>query len=234
MMPKSENPELLVIFLYDIRVKSVYFRRGVKVGKHMSMDRIEIIQKVASQLAAHPNATLPIIAERLGTTEQIIENALHEIEGLSFQEFRANRRLEQAFKQLGEISIAANGPWETIRARRRLTIPKATVRFKTRSFWARKADYSVQFPLVDISRDGLAWLADQDPSPKKRVSLLLNLPGEEGALQIEGHVVYAVATGIAGFRYRIGVQFLPFSEKRGHNTLKALNALIRIEETYAP
>jgi len=60
---------------------------------------------------------LPIIAERLGMTEQAIENALHEIEGLSFQEFRATDA-GTSIQQLGEISIAANGPWEAIRARR--------------------------------------------------------------------------------------------------------------------
>ncbi len=200
--------------------------------KPMGIDQTEIIQKVASQLAAHPNATLPIIAERLGTTEQAIENAINEIEGVSFQEFRANKQLEQAFKQLGEISIAANGPWESIRVRRRLTIPKATVRFKARGFWTGSTDFSGRCPLVDISRDGLALLADQSLKPQKRISLLLRLPGEEETLQMEGRVVYAVATGIAGFRYRIGVQFLPFSEKKGQNTIKALNALIRIEETF--
>jgi len=200
----------------------------------MSIDRTEIVQKVDSQLAVHPNITLPIIAERLGIKDEAIEKALLEVEGLSFQEFRANRRLEQAFKQLGEISIAANGPWEAIRARRRLNIPKATVKYKIRSFWNRETDYSNQCPLVDISRDGLAFLADQDPGHKKRISMLLKLPGEEGALQIEGRIMYAVATGIAGFRYRVGVQFMAFSERRGCNTLKALDVLTRIEETYSP
>ena len=144
-------------------------RRTAKVGKLMSVDRIEIVQKVASQLAAHPNATLPIIAERLGTTEQIIENTLHEIEGLSFQEFRANRRLEQAFKQLGEISIAANGPWEDNPCAAEVDHTQGYGQdLKPAAFGPEKADYSNQCPLVDISRDGLAWLADQDPRPKKR------------------------------------------------------------------
>ncbi|MBN1568044.1 MAG: PilZ domain-containing protein [Acidobacteria bacterium] len=198
------------------------------------MDRTEIVQKVASQLSAHPNAALPIIAERLGTTEREIEDALQEMEGLSFQEFRTNSRLEQAFKQLGELSIAANGPWEIVRARRRLAIPKATVRYKILSFWGRKGDYSGPCPLVDISKDGLALLADQDANPMKLLSLILKLPGEEETLEIKGRVVYAVATGIAGFRYRIGVRFLPFSEKRSCNPVKALDALTRIEETYTP
>jgi hypothetical protein len=207
---------------------------NAKIGKPMSEDRIEIVQKVNSQLAAHPNATLLIIADRLGTTEQIIEDALREIEGLSFQEFRANKRLEQAFRQLGELSIAANGPWETIRARQRLTIPKATVQYRIHSFWTRKTSFSSRCPLVDISRDGLAFLADQTAEPRKQISLLLKLPGEEETLQLEGQVVYAVATGIAGFRYRIGVLFLPFSKRKSDNTLKALDILTNIEKTYAP
>jgi len=207
---------------------------NAKIGKPMSEERIEIVQKVSSHLAAHPNATLLIIADRLGTTEQIIEDALREIEGLSFQEFRANRRLEQAFMQLGEVSIAVNGPWETIRARRRLTIPKTTVKFKIHRFWPRESGFSNQCPLVDISQDGLALLADQTPRLRKRTSLLLKLPGEEETLQLEGQVAYAVATGIAGFRYRIGVQFLPFSKRKGYNTLRALDILTDIEKSYTP
>jgi hypothetical protein len=80
----------------------------------------------------------------------------------------------------------------------------------------------------------LAFLADQDPGHKKRISMVLKLPGEEGVLQIEGCIMYAVATGIAGFRYRIGVQFMAFSDRKGYNTRKALDVLTRIEETYTP
>jgi hypothetical protein len=190
----------------------------------------ELVQKVDSLLDVHPNATLPIIAEKLQTTSRIVEEALREIEGLTFQEFQANKRLEQAFNQLGEMSPAANGPYEVTRVRRRILIPKATVRYRIFGFWRRKTDFSNQCPLVDVSRDGLAFLSDLAQKPREKILLLLRIPTEPDALQIRGHVVYSVATGIIGYRHRIGVRFFPFAEKRGCNSPKALDVLVKLEE----
>jgi AraC-like DNA-binding protein len=199
----------------------------------MSLNFDEVVQNIDLQLASHPNVSLRIVAEKLGTTEQVIEDALRQVEGLSFEEFRHSKRLEQAFRQLGEISPAANGPYEFIRARQRVTIPKATIRYGTHRFWMRRSSYSQNCPLVDLSSDGLAFLADQILQPKVRVSLLLKFPGREGIFRLEGRVIYALATGIAGFRYRIGIQFLPFTGGRGGNSRDALDVLIDMEKTYA-
>jgi hypothetical protein len=95
----------------------------------MSLNCQEIVQKVELLLKAHPNATLQIIAQKLGIAEQLISDALSEVEGMSFQEYRAARLLDQVFSQLGEFSIAANGPAER-RAWRRAIIPKATVKYR--------------------------------------------------------------------------------------------------------
>ena len=140
----------------------------------------------------------------------------------------------QVFKQLGEISPAANGPYETRRARQRLTIPKTTVEYQVHHFLKRKTSFSHRCPLMDLSGGGLAFLADQALKPKDRVSLLLKFPGDEEIPRLEGRVVYALATGIAGYRYRIGVQFLPFTGGRGCNTLKAREILSALEKTHTP
>ena len=197
----------------------------------MSLNSQDIVQQVESQLKAHPNATLQITAKKLGITEQLITDALREVEGVSFQEFRAGKRLEQAFGQLNEFSIASNGPSER-RARRRSIIPKATVKYSIHSFWRFRSAYSSQCPLVDFGSDGLALLADESVEPQKRISLVLKFPGEEKTIQIEGTVAYSVATGIAGYRYRIGIQFLPFDKRKGGNTPRVLETLTRIEKTY--
>jgi hypothetical protein len=199
----------------------------------MSLDCDEVVRKVDSQIRSHPNMSLRIIAERLGTTEQVIEDAFHKVEGLSFQEFKDNKRLAQAFEQLGEFSPAADGPYEITRTRQRFTISKATVKYQTYRFWIRKSSGSPRCPLVDLSGEGLAFLADQTLKPKSRVSLLLAFPGEEELLRLEGLVVYAVATGIAGYRYRIGIQFLPFTGGKGCNSREALDILANLEKTYA-
>jgi hypothetical protein len=197
----------------------------------MDLSCEEIVKKIDIYLDAHPNIALPIVAEKLHMSGQAIEEALKKVEGVTFREFQSNKRLVQAFAQLGELSPAADGPYEEKRARRRFIIPKATVRYRMSGFWYRKSELSSPCPLVDISRDGLAFLGDQSVLAKKRISLIIQFPGEE-ALQVKGSVVYTIATGIAGFRYRIGVTFSPFDDKRGCNTLASLNVLARLEEIY--
>ena len=198
----------------------------------MALDRDEIARMVGALITKHPNVSLRIMAERLGTTEHRIEAALREIEGLSFEEYREGKRLEQAFKQLGRYSPAANGPYEMVRSRRRLHIPRTKVQYRLRRLLGRKPGFSGGCPLVDFSRDGLAFLADEALKPQKQISLLLKLPKEEAVIKLEGRVVYAVATGIAGYRYRIGVQYLPFGKERGSNPLKTLDVLNKLEEDY--
>lgn len=198
----------------------------------MSVDFADIVQKVDSYLGIHPNISLQLLANKLNIAAPVIEEALHAIEGIAYQEFQEEKRLAQAFKQLGALSPAANGPYEILRARQRLVIPRATVRYGTPGFWSRKVEYSPPCPLVDLSCDGLALLTDLFLKANKRISALLKFPGEEEALRVEGRIVYAVATGIAGYRYRVGVQFLPFSGQKGCNDLKSLDVLARIEKTF--
>jgi hypothetical protein len=198
----------------------------------MDMSQDRIVQIVDAHLAAHPNAALPTVAEKLQVTCQAIEEALNKIEGSTFREFQSNKRLVQAFRQLGEMSPAVNGPCETKRVRQRFIIPKVSVRYRFPGFWRRKREFSNQCPLVDIGRDGLAFLSDNSASPNKRISLILKFPGEE-ALQVHGRVAYAIATGIAGYRYRIGIEFFAFADKRGCNTPASLDVLARLEETFS-
>jgi hypothetical protein len=159
---------------------------------------------------------------------------LHAIEGITYQEFQEEKRLAQVFKQLGALSPAANGPYEITRARQRLAIPRATVHYGIPGLWSRKVEYSHPCPLVDLSCDGLALLTDLALKANKRISTLLKFPGEEEIIRVEGRILYTVATGIAGYRYRIGVQFLPFSGQKGCNDLKSLNVLTKIEKAYTP
>ena len=189
----------------------------------------EILQKLESFLAAHPNAALPIAAGRLGLECKQIEDALREIEGQSFEEFRRSRKLVEAFKQIGIDRAVPTGPWEKARLRPRMIIPKTTVRYRFQAVWIFRRRFSEPCPLVDLSSGGLAFLADVAPLPGKRISMLLKFPEKEQALRVDGNVVYTVATGIAGYRQRVGVQFLPFADKRGCNNPKALNALIEFE-----
>jgi hypothetical protein len=192
------------------------------------MDAREICQKVESFLASHPKAALPIVTEKLGLTHKQIEQALCEVEGISFEQFRQSRRLAEAFRELGVDRVVPLGPWETPRVRSRIIIPRTTVRWRVRSLWTGRA-YSGPCPLCDLSGGGLAFLADTPTLPGKRVSLLLKFPEREEEFRLEGRAVYAVATGIAGYRYRTGIEFLPFGQRRGCNSPKILDAIRQFE-----
>ena len=193
------------------------------------MDSREICQKIEYFLIAHPNAVLQIVAERLGLSQKEIEQAIREVDESTFEQFRQSRRLAEAFKQLGADRALPSGPWEKTRSRPRIIIPRTSVRYRFHSFWKLSRSYSAPCPLVDLSREGLAFLADVIPVPGKRVSLLLKFQKKEEELGVQGKVIYAVATGIANYSSRIGIQFLPFAERRGCNSPKVLEALIQFE-----
>ena len=78
----------------------------------------------------------------------------------------------------------------------------------------------------------MAFLADEALKQKKRISLLLKFQDKDEMIRLEARVVYSVATGIAGYRYRIGIQYLPFAKRRGGNSLKTLDVLIKLEKAY--
>ncbi len=194
----------------------------------------EIAAEVEAYLGVHPNVSLRLLAGKLGLAPDLVVEALAHVEGGSFEEFRERKRLERAFEHLGALSPAANGPYDIVRARRRLAIPRATVRYGRPVFFRRRIEYSPPCPLVDLSRDGLALLADSGQNPGRRLSLQLAIPGAERALRVDGRVVYTVATGIAGYRCRVGVRFLPFAAGKGSNNPRTLEALEGIELRYAP
>jgi hypothetical protein len=178
------------------------------------MDPREISRNVESFLSLYPNATLTSTAEKLGLASQEVEQALREVDGTSFQEFRQNAKLNEAFRQLGESRVLPEGPWEETRYHSRRIIPRTTVRYKVRSFWTRHPSFSDPCPMVDLSRGGLALLSEIALTSGKRVSLSLKLPEKSEEFQMEGRIVYAVATGVADFRYRIGVQFVTLMDAR--------------------
>jgi AraC-like DNA-binding protein len=196
------------------------------------MEHREIIQKLNSHLAVHPRATLQVVAESIGISPQNIEQILSEIEGKSFQEFRESKRLAQAFELLGASEAPANETWEKQRSRPRMIIPQTAVKYRIYGFWFRKRSFSDPCPVIDLNSGGLAFLTDIAPKPGKRVLILLTLPGRKETLRLKGRAVYAVATGIAGYRYRVGIKLLPYAARRGCNTPDALDVLVGFEKDY--
>jgi hypothetical protein len=199
----------------------------------LTIDAHEVLQKMEAHLTAHPNASLQALAEKLGIASQEIERSLSEVIGISFQQLREARRLADVFKQLNENRSLVSRLWETHRTPLRIFVPEATIKYRIHSWLPHKRTFSNPCPVIDLNSSGLGFLADITQEPGKRVTLLLTLPGMKELLELNGHIVYSVATGIPGYRYRVGIRFLPFTEGRGCNRLETLSILKRFEKNYA-
>ena len=89
------------------------------------------------------------------------------------------------------------------------------------------------FPVVDVSKGGISFLSKTMPRTG-RVSLLLHYSENEEAIPLEGRIVYIVPSpSIRDYPYRVGVEFIPFSAKRGLNSPGAFSKLDRLEKKYA-
>jgi AraC-like DNA-binding protein len=196
----------------------------------MANNTHEVLQKINAHLATHPNASLQAVAEKLGMASQEIERCLNEIEGVSFQQLREGSRLAEAFRQLNANRSLVNQLWETKHTPMRIVIPEATIKYRIHNFWPYRCAFSNPCPVIDLNSSGLGFLADLSQKPGKRVSLHLTLPGMKELLELNGHIAYSVATGISGYRYRVGIRFLPFAKRRGCNSLEALAILNRLEK----
>jgi hypothetical protein len=115
----------------------------------------------------------------------------------------------------------------------RFVIPGATLNFRVRGFWHRKGQVSTEkSPVVNISRRGLAFLTDNPPSAN-RVTVLVKYAENEDPMSLDGRVVYSLprGTGLA-YRFRVGVEFSPFSPKKGHNSLVSQGLLEYLEKIH--
>jgi hypothetical protein len=180
------------------------------------MHHEDFLQQLDAYLNDHPKAALRLIEEKFGLSIEEIETILREAEYASLKEFQENRRLIQAFNQIVARGTAINAPQESRRRLPRRIIPRTTVQYCIRHCWFGKKSFSSAWPVIDLNSRGISFLADESLKPGKRISLLLMLPNQAKAIHIDGRTIYAIATGIAGYRYRIGTKFVRFSFKYGY------------------
>jgi hypothetical protein len=197
----------------------------------MNLDPDEVLKKVDAYLTAHPHATVRVVAGKLGIKRQALEAILREKASMTFPEFKENKRLEQAINFLEVSEAGAKVLGEDQQAQPLAIIPKTIVKYRIGSFWFHKPSYSKWCPIVNLSRDESAFLTDPAPRIGKRISLLLKIPGKAEVFRLKGVVVSALATNILGYRYRVGVKFLPFSDRGRWNTREALDILEKFEKS---
>lgn len=118
------------------------------------------------------------------------------------------------------------------RACERFVIPWATASYKVEGLISSGHFTEDLFPVVDISRGGLRLLTDSLLKVEAKVALKIFIPGDADALDFKGRVNWAAPHHERSFKYQVGVQFAPYGEKKGENSLEVLKRLKVLEERF--
>jgi hypothetical protein len=116
----------------------------------------------------------------------------------------------------------------------RFVVPGATISCEMAGLSQRRKALSSgeRSPVVDLSKAGISFLTDSPPK-LNRVSVLFSYSEVKEAMRLEGTVIYIVPRGAGlSYRYRVGVEFSPFSGKKGQNSLESLGRLDKLEKTF--
>ncbi len=116
----------------------------------------------------------------------------------------------------------------------RFRIPGATIGYKKdKPFMKKGEDYIEEFcPVLDISRGGIRFLTQEILKYESKVSLKINIPGETSPMTLRGIVRWYSPNPGKSYKYQIGVQFLPYSEKKGQNNPASLTKITALEQKF--
>lgn len=111
------------------------------------------------------------------------------------------------------------------RACKRFEIPGATVNYESE---AHNGEFC---PLSDLSRGGLMFLAKRALDVNAEVSLKISIPGERIPLTLTGKVRWVAV--VEENKYKIGIQFNPYGEKKEQNYPGNLVKIIALEQKFS-
>ncbi len=116
------------------------------------------------------------------------------------------------------------------RACRRFEIPGSRSQYKKKGVLVLLTGFSEAYPVVNVSKGGLAFECEEKIERGTRLTVRLIAPGEE-PLELESEVRWQrrKPTGEA----EVGVQFAPFGNHIGWNSLESLDVLRRLEQRFA-
>jgi len=116
------------------------------------------------------------------------------------------------------------------RAYERLSIPGATLSWR---YMDQSSFPDETLPLSDISRFGVAFLANTPPQEDSDISLRINFPKPSKLLELYGKVVYSIFRGPGlTYEYRVGVHLKPFSAAEGDNPPEYQEVIEELEQMY--
>jgi Tfp pilus assembly protein PilZ len=118
------------------------------------------------------------------------------------------------------------------RACERFVIPWATASYSVEGLISAGHFTEDLFPIVDISLGGLRLLTDNNFKLEARVTLKISIPGDISALDLKGKVNWLAPNPERSYKYQVGIQLAPYSEKKGENSLEVLKRLKALEERF--
>jgi len=115
------------------------------------------------------------------------------------------------------------------RACLRFEVPNGQTRYKKKGLLVLLSGYSEAYPVVNISKGGIAFECDEAIRRGTKLTVQLLAPEEE-PLELNAEVRWQRRH--AGGQAELGVQFAPFGTHRGWNSIEDLEALRKLEAQY--
>lgn len=115
----------------------------------------------------------------------------------------------------------------------RFEIPGATLVYNARKGIFKKSEFgSDEFPVYDVSYGGVRFLSQEKLKIKSGIAVKLFTPEDDEPLVFEGKIVRVFHHPGQSYKYQIGVQFLPYRQKKGFNPPENLARLKAFEKKY--
>ena len=115
------------------------------------------------------------------------------------------------------------------RRARRFEIPGGKGKYKKTGLLVLIKGFSAAYPVVNVSKGGLALVCEEKLDQGKKVMVQLLAPNEK-PLNLRARVRWRRQTDSGDML--LGVEFMPFTGRRGHNSLEELDVLRRLDVQY--
>ncbi|MEA3428898.1 MAG: PilZ domain-containing protein [Thermodesulfobacteriota bacterium] len=112
------------------------------------------------------------------------------------------------------------------RRARRFEIPGGKVRYKKTGLLVLFKGFSTAYPVVNVSKGGLALVCEEKLDQGKKVMVQLLAPNEK-PLNLHARLRWRGSTDSGDML--LGVEFMPFTGRRGHNSFEELDVLRRLD-----
>ena len=113
----------------------------------------------------------------------------------------------------------------------RFVITGAEVHYGKDTFF-HKPDFSYySYPVSHMSKGGMDFLCDDSFDAGAKLLLKLIIPDEDPVI-IKGKVVWTAVNPEKSYKYRVGVQFEPYGEKKSQNPPELLDKITAWEQKH--